>query len=736
LKVLHLISGGDSGGAKTHIISLLKGLSKSINVKLICFIEDSFYQDALKEGINIEVFRQDKRFDLSVVDRLVAEINKEDYDIIHCHGARANFIATFLKRKVNKPFVTTIHSDYKLDFKDNFYKRLVYTNLNRISLKKFDYYIAVSDTFRNMLIDRGFKRDKIFVTYNGIDCDKEEYFVPKEDFLKRYEINYDEDDVFVGILARLDKVKDHVTFIKAVNEVLKKRKIKVLIAGEGPEKEELERMLKEYGIEKDVYLLGYVKDPYSFINSIDINCLTSISESFPYTILEGAKFKIPVVTTNVGGINKLVKNGVNGFLIEVGDYLDLANKILYLAENTEERTKMGEKLHDDACEHYSYNSMAQNHIKIYNYILSSSPKVLMSGYFGFDNSGDDAILKAIVNDLLNYDNSLKIKVLSNNPDKTEKMCEVFSANRFKIKEVLLSIKETDLLISGGGSLLQDVTSTRSLLYYLTLMKLALMFKKPIFVYANGIGPINKKINRILTRNILNKVDYISLRDNLSKEYLEKLGVKNKNIKVTADPVFTLKATEENLAIGILENEKIPIDKPIVGISIRSWDNEDEKILIELTKTIDYLINTKRVNVILIPMHYKEDIKISKRLLELTNLEGCFILRNEYPVENILSIIKKMDLIISMRLHTLIYAASQATPMIGIVYDPKVEGFLKELEYDYYVDVNDIKSEHLVDYIEKIYTNKQTIVNKMTQKKEDLIKLSKENVELVYSLLGR
>jgi Glycosyltransferase len=273
---------------------------------------------------------------------------------------------------------------------------------------------------------------------------------PKKIYLKRYEINYDEDDVFVGILARLDKVKDHVTFIKAVNEVLKKRKIKVLIAGEGPEKEELERMLKEYGIEKDVYLLGYVKDPYSFINSIDINCLTSISESFPYTILEGAKFKIPVVTTNVGGINKLVKNGVNGFLIEVGDYLDLANKILYLAENTEERTKMGEKLHDDACEHYSYNSMAQNHIKIYNYILSSSPKVLMSGYFGFDNSGDDAILKAIVNDLLNYDNSLKIKVLSNNPDKTEKMCEVFSANRFKIKEVLLSIKRNRFINKWWG----------------------------------------------------------------------------------------------------------------------------------------------------------------------------------------------------------------------------------------------------------------------------------------------
>ncbi|NMR96623.1 polysaccharide pyruvyl transferase CsaB, partial [Vibrio parahaemolyticus] len=150
----------------------------------------------------------------------------------------------------------------------------------------------------------------------------------------------------------------------------------------------------------------------------------------------------------------------------------------------------------------------------------------MSGYFGFDNSGDDAILKAIVNDLLEYDNDLKIKVLSNNPDKTEDMCGVFSANRFKIKDVLFSIRETDLLISGGGSLLQDVTSTRSLLYYLALMKLALIYKKPILVYANGIGPINKSINRKLSKNILNKVNFISLRDSLSLDYLKKLGVTN------------------------------------------------------------------------------------------------------------------------------------------------------------------------------------------------------------------
>lgn len=735
MKVLHLISGGDSGGAKTHIISLLKGLSKNINVKLICFIEDSFYKDALKEGINIEVFRQDNRFDLSVVDELVDEIEKENYDIIHCHGARANFIATFLKRKIKKPFVTTIHSDYKLDFKDNFYKRVVYTNLNRISLKRFDYYIAVSDTFRQMLIERGFRRDKIFVTYNGIDCDKNEYYVSKKEFLARYNIDYDENDVFIGILARLDKVKDHLTFMKAVKEVSNNYKIKALIAGEGPEKEELQDIAKEYGIEKNVYFLGYVKDPFSFLNAIDINCLTSLSESFPYTILEGAKLNKTVITTDVGGINKLVKNGENGFLIKIGDYKELANKIMYLIDNKDERIKMGQNLHDDACTRYSYDAMAMNHIEIYKYILNSSPKVLMSGYFGFDNSGDDAILKAIVNDLLEYDNDLKIKVLSNNPDKTEDMCGVFSANRFKIKDVLISIRETDLLISGGGSLLQDVTSTRSLLYYLALMKLALIYKKPILVYANGIGPINKSINRKLSKNILNKVNFISLRDSLSLDYLQKLGVTNPNIKVTADPVFTLKASDDNKVLEILENENIPTDKKLVGISIRKWKN-DPKLLNELAKTINYLINTKKVNVILIPMHHREDFEISKCLLELTNLKGCFILKNEYPVENILGIIKNMELIISMRLHTLIYATTQVTPMIGIVYDPKVEGFLKQIDYEYYLPVEKVESEHLINFIDNIYEKTPEIKNKLDQNRQILRNLSKENVELVYRLLGR
>ncbi len=158
---------------------------------------------------------------MSVIHKLVKEIKEGNYDIIHCHGARANFIGMFLKRKINKPMITTIHSDYKLDFKDNFYKRLVFTTLNTIALKKFDYYIAISDNFKEMLINRGFESNKVYIAYNGIDLDVEPLFASKEDFLKRYNIN-GEDKIIVGIAARLDLVKDHETFIKAADIVLKK----------------------------------------------------------------------------------------------------------------------------------------------------------------------------------------------------------------------------------------------------------------------------------------------------------------------------------------------------------------------------------------------------------------------------------------------------------------------------------------------------------------------------------
>lgn len=370
MKVLHLISGGDTGGAKTHIISLLKGLNKLIDAKVVCFIEDTFYEDAKEAGISIEVYKQKNRSDMSVVNRLVDEINTEGYDIIHCHGARANFIAMFLKMKIKRPLITTIHSDYRLDFKDNFYKRLVYTSLNTVALKVFNYYIAISDTFKEMLIDRGFKKERIYVAYNGIDFDENLNVVSRDSFLSRYNIDHKGKKI-IGIVARLDLVKDHETFIRAAGKVLKIRKdIVFLIAGEGNDEKRLKAIVAELGIQDNVFFLGYVDDTDSFYNTIDINVLTSISESFPYVILEGARLNKPMITTNVGGIHNLIKDGENGYLIDVGDYEKVSDRIIDLVSDSELLKKMGTRLHDDVNSNFSTRVMAERHIEIYEDILS------------------------------------------------------------------------------------------------------------------------------------------------------------------------------------------------------------------------------------------------------------------------------------------------------------------------------------------------------------------------------
>lgn len=368
-KVLHLISGGDTGGAKTHIFTLMKGLSGKVDTKIICFIKDTFYDEAKERGIDIELYPQEKRWDLSVISKLSDEIKNGKYDLVHAHGARANFICMFLKKKINVPMVTTVHSDYMLDFKDSFYKNLIYTTLNKMSLKKFDHYICVSDNFKKMLVDRGFDKNKIHVLYNGIDIDEKTLYIPKTAFLEKYKINYN-GEFLVGIAARLDKVKDHETFIKACKETLEiNSDIIFLIAGDGDEQKKLEEMAKSFGIEKNIYFLGFVRDKYSFFNAIDVNVLTSISESFPYVILEAARLSVPTVSTKTGGIPEIIKDDYTGYLFPVGNYKSLSRYILDLYDQRDKLKELGDNIKREVVERYSHLSMGERQKEIYDEIL-------------------------------------------------------------------------------------------------------------------------------------------------------------------------------------------------------------------------------------------------------------------------------------------------------------------------------------------------------------------------------
>ena len=121
-------------------------------------------------------------------------------------------------------------------------------------------------------------------------------------------------------------------------------------------------------------------------------------------------------------------------------------------------------------------------------------KILLSGYYGYNNAGDEAILKSIIQNIKSIDNTANITVLSDNIEFTKSKYGINAVKRFNVIHIIKSLLSCDILISGGGTLFQDKTSTRSLIYYTSIINLAKFFGKKVMIYANGIGPLKKKKN--------------------------------------------------------------------------------------------------------------------------------------------------------------------------------------------------------------------------------------------------
>ncbi len=369
MKVLHIISGGDTGGAKTHVLTILNELKKDIDVSLLCVMTGKFTEEAIDLGIETKVIEQSSRFSISSIKQMKEHIVKNNYDIIHCHGARANYIATILKMfGVKKPFLTTVHSDYLLDFSDNIYKKLIFTNINIFALKRFKYFCAITENFKSMLKERGFKDKKIFTLYNGININQNLEYISKNEFLEKYNVPNKDEYTYVGLCARLNYVKGIDTFLKMANE-LKDEKIIFLIAGSGDEKDKYFSYKNENNLE-NVYFLGHVSDIYSFYNVLDINTLTSLSESFPYALLEGGLMKKATVASKVGGIPEMIEDEVSGFLFEKENYKQLSNFILRLKYDNSLRENISNNFYDRIVNNFSSVKMKERHIEIYNEILN------------------------------------------------------------------------------------------------------------------------------------------------------------------------------------------------------------------------------------------------------------------------------------------------------------------------------------------------------------------------------
>lgn len=354
-------------------------------------------------------------------------------------------------------------------------------------------------------------------------------------------------------------------------------------------------------------------------------------------------------------------------------------------------------------------------------MVSTSKTIVISGYYGFKNSGDEAVLKSILTALEQEGKATGIEinpvVLSIDPDWTSVAYGVKSVHRMKLGEVRQAIKDSDGLISGGGSLLQDATSPKTIPYYLGVLKIAQWLGKPTFIYAQGVGPVNRKLFYPMIRSIFRKCTYISVRDIQSGELLQSMGISGEAIHVVPDPVMGLPLPEGegvqrdfNPGSGLEENDVASVSSieehresfeeplvqsslsnhetegegslPVIGISVRYWHPE-RKELKAVAEGLKGLAEQRPVHLRFLPFHQPDDIEASQFIASSIgdiSKNGSIIsfYRDEKQPQDMLREVSRCDMILGMRLHSLIYAANQRVPLLGISYDPKINHFLKRL----------------------------------------------------------
>lgn len=303
-------------------------------------------------------------------------------------------------------------------------------------------------------------------------------------------------------------------------------------------------------------------------------------------------------------------------------------------------------------------------------------KILISGYYGSKNGGDEAMLAAMLEVLREMEGNISATVISLNPEYTKRRHKVDAVKWLDIFSIIRKILTADLLISGGGSLLQNVTSRRSLYYYLGIIFLGKIFGCKVMLYAQGIGPIRGTFAQKLMNWIVNRVDLITVRDHGSLEELKKLKINRPPIYCTADPVLAIKPVPLEFGKKILISHNLKAGKKIIGVSVRRWINWQNCQAV-LAQALDKLVDEIDAQIVFIPMQFPEDIKAAKSTAELMK-NPCTVLEDEFSTAEILSLVGCTDVLISIRLHALIFAGVMSVPMLGISYDPKIERFLDSI----------------------------------------------------------
>jgi len=364
-----------------------------------------------------------------------------------------------------------------------------------------------------------------------------------------------------------------------------------------------------------------------------------------------------------------------------------------------------------------------------------SLKIVISGFYGLGNTGDEAILEAIIDNLRAELPNPDITVFSLSPEQTAKahgVKSVYRGWRHDNKGKIRALREADLLISGGGGLLQDTYPTRFLFgplpYYLLIVFLAKLCGTKVMFFSQGIGPVNTTWGKILMKLFANMADFITVRDAYSKQLLYELGVTRPETVVTADIVFAFRHKEDH---ACLESLRLRGDEQLVAVSVRPWlDRRD--YYGKIADALDQLIELEGITPVFVPMEGRHDVHASERVVEqMKHRSACHILGPDFTPNQYLHFISQCRLTIGMRLHSLIFSALTGVPHIGLSYDPKVESLLKRSGmWDYSFRLEEIDVDRLVNNARYMLAERETVRSVVQNNAKQMRQEAMENIRLL------
>lgn len=335
--ILQIIATLDIGGAERQLVELVKRLDKNkYNVTVCCITRGGPMEENLKKlGIEYHLLHKRFKFDFTVIFKLTRLIRQKKIDLVHTWNFTANAWGRLCAWVAGVPIIiASEHGTFSPVLK----RQIL---VDKLLSKCTDKIITVSNNFKEC-IERIEKipHEKIIAIHNGIDIN--EFGTSVNNANLKNELKIDKECPVVGIVARLDPLKDHESFLRAAEYIIKKMpEVRFLIVGDGELRGKLESLAKEVGLSKKVIFTGFRRDITNILSIINVFVLCSISEALGIAVLEAMASSKPVVATNVGGIPEVVKDEETGILVPPGNPEALAESITRLLKNKEEARRIG-----------------------------------------------------------------------------------------------------------------------------------------------------------------------------------------------------------------------------------------------------------------------------------------------------------------------------------------------------------------------------------------------------------